>query len=66
MESTSIHPIGVYIKSWQTNIAEWVACRPVYELCTEAERIPRMIGIVCWWYTDAVYELDKYTRKRCN
>ena len=36
MDSVGIQPIGVYIKRCQTTIAERVACRPVYEICTEA------------------------------
>ena len=37
MEAAGIHPIGVYIKRWNMNIAERVACRTVYALFTEAE-----------------------------
>ena len=35
MESVGLHTIGVYMKRRQKTIAERVACRPVYELCTE-------------------------------
>ena len=44
MESAGIHPIGEYIRRRQATIAERVAFRPLYELCTEAERIP---GTIC-------------------
>ena len=33
------HPIGEYTRIRQANIAERVACRPIYELFTEAERV---------------------------
>ena len=54
MEDTGIHPVGVYIKRRQTNISERVACRPVYALCTEAERMPGTSRMVRWWDQDAV------------
>ena len=54
MDSTRLHPIGVYIKRWQTTIAEKLACRPVYALCTEEERMLRTIRMVRWWDQDAV------------
>ena len=37
MEDTGIHPIGEYIRIRQATIAEKAACRPIYELCVEAE-----------------------------
>ena len=40
MEDAGIHPIRVYTKRRQTAISERVACRLVYALCMEAERIP--------------------------
>ena len=40
MEAVGLQTIGVYIKRQQMNIAERVACRPVYALCTELEQIP--------------------------
>ena len=36
IEAAGIHPIWVYIKRQKTTIEERVACRPIYELCTEA------------------------------
>ena len=46
MENTGIHSIGVYNRRWKSTIAERVASRPIYELCTEAERIPGTIRLV--------------------
>ena len=40
MEAAGIHPIGAYIRRRHATISERVACRHIYELCTEAERIP--------------------------
>ena len=40
METTWIHPIGVYIRKRQATIAGNVALRPIYELCTEEECMP--------------------------
>ena len=36
IEAAGIHSIGMYIKRRKTTIVERVACRPIYELCTEA------------------------------
>ena len=48
MDYAGIQPIGVYIKSRHTTIAGMLACRPVYALCMEAERIPGMSRMVQW------------------
>ena len=39
MEAVGLNPIGVYIKRRCATIAERVACLPINELCTEAERM---------------------------
>ena len=54
MYSIGLHPIGVFIKKRQTTILERVACRPVYELCEETERMQGTIWMVSWWDQDAV------------
>ena len=59
MKAAGIHPIGVYIRKWQSNIEEKVSCCPIYELCTEAERMPGMIRLVQWWDHDAVNESEE-------
>ena len=46
MEATGLHPIWVYIRRRQVTISERLACRPIYELCTEAERMPGTIWLV--------------------
>ena len=46
IEAAGIYLIGVYITRRKMTIAERVACRPMYELCTEAERMPRSSQLV--------------------
>ena len=56
MESAGIHPIRVHIKRLQTTILERMACRPVYSLFMEAERITGTSRLVRWWDKYAVNE----------
>ena len=42
-------------------MTENVACRPIYEICIEVERMPRMIRMVRWWDQDVVNEPEEYT-----
>ena len=53
-----IHPIRYHIKRRQVTISEKVACRPIYELCAEAEQMPGTIRMMGWWDHDVVNELD--------
>ena len=39
-EAAGIHPIRECIRRRQATIAEKVACRPIYEICAKAERMP--------------------------
>ena len=66
MDYTRLHPIGIYIKRRQMTIAERVECRPVYELCTEADRITGIFRMVYWWDQDAVNDPEAKIRSRCN
>ena len=59
MESAGLHTIVDYIRRRQENIAEKVACCPVYKLCVEAERMPGTIRMVRWWYQDVVNEPEE-------
>ena len=54
MDSAGLHPIRVYIKRRQATIAERVVCRPIYVMCTEADRIPGTIRMVRWWDQDVL------------
>ena len=56
METLWLYPIMVYIRRRQVTIVERVAYRPIYELCTEAERVLGTIRLVRWWYQDTVNE----------
>ena len=40
LKTTGLHIIRVYIRRQQATVAESVACRPIYELCTEAGGMP--------------------------
>ena len=59
MEFTGLHLIRVYISRKQETIAESVACRPIYDLCKEVDRIPGTSRLVRWWDQDAVNEPEK-------
>ena len=59
MESAGLHPIGVYTRIWQATLAERVACRPIYELYIETERMPGKSQMVLWWYEDTVNEPEE-------
>ena len=54
MDSAGLHPVRVYIKRRQTAIEERVACRPVYALCTEVDRMSGTSWMVHWWDQDTV------------
>ena len=59
MNAAGIHPIGVYIKGRKTNIAERVACRPVYSMCTDTEHILGTIWMVRCWDQYVVKDLEE-------
>ena len=59
MESTVIHPVGEYTRILQANIAEKLSRQPIYEICIEAERMPRLIRMVRWWDQDVVNETEE-------
>ena len=56
MEAKRPHSIWVYIRRQQVTIAERVACRTIYELCTEEKRMLGTSRMVQWWDQDAVNE----------
>ena len=58
MDSVGHHPIRDYIGRRKSTIARKVACRPIYEIFVEAERIPGTNLMVRWWYQDVVNEPD--------
>ena len=57
MEAVGIHPILFYIRRRQMTIADRAACRSVYTLCTESERMTGAIRMVRWLDKDVVNEL---------
>ena len=56
LEAAVLHPIMEYIRRRQATIAEKVACRPICELCVEAERTPGTSRGMRWSYQDVVNE----------
>ena len=59
MEAAGIHPIREYIRKRQTDIAEKVACRPIYKLFADGEWMTGMIQMVRWWDQDVVNEPEE-------
>ena len=59
MDAAGLHPIVEYIRRWQETMAENLACRPFYELCVDAERMPWTIWMVRWWDQDVVNEPEE-------
>ena len=59
MEAAGLNLIGVYIRKRKEAISERVACRPIYDMYTEAERIPETIRLVQWSEQDAVNEPEE-------
>ena len=56
LEAAGLYPIQEYIRRRQANIAEQVACRPIYELCIETDRRPGTSLLMRWWDQDVVQE----------
>ena len=56
MEAAGIHPIRVYIRRREATIAERAACRPIHELCMEAERFPGTSRLMQYWDQEVVNE----------
>ena len=48
LETTGIWPIIEYVRRQQATIAEYVAGRPIYELCTGAERMEGSSMLLMW------------------
>ena len=47
-----IWEIKEYIHIWKATITVQVACNPIYELCTEVERMPGYSWMMRWWNQD--------------
>ena len=59
MHAVAISTIGEYIRKQHTTISEKVACRPIYELCVEEERMPGTIRMPRRWDQDVVNEPEE-------
>ena len=58
LEAAGLHPIMEYIRRRQATIAEKVACRPIYELCGDAERRTVTSRRMRGWDQDVVNEYE--------
>ena len=61
-----LYPIQEYIWIQQATIAEQVACRIIYDMCTEAEKRPGMSQIMRWWDQYVVNESEEWKENICN
>ena len=59
IDVAGIHTIVEYIRMRQATINEKVACRPIYELCVEADWMPGASRILRWWDQDVVNEPEE-------
>ena len=59
LESAGPHPIMEYNRKRQATIAENVACRPIYELYLEAERMPGTSRRMRRWDQNVVREPEE-------
>ena len=58
-EAAGLNPIQEYIWGRQVTIPAQMACCPIYELCTKAERRPGKIRMIIWWDQDVVHESEE-------
>ena len=52
LEAAWICPMKEYIWRRQDIIAQYIANRPIYDLCTGAEQMPKLSICVWWWDQD--------------
>ena len=48
MEVTGLGSIREYVRRWHAKFADYVAGRPIYKLCTSAERMEGSIRLLRW------------------
>ena len=48
-EVADLWPMQEYVHRRQSNIAEYIVTRPVFELCNGAERVPEFSQRLRWW-----------------
>ena len=54
IKAVGLYPMKEYIRRQQADIAAQVVCRPIYELCIEAEGRPGTSQMMIWWDQDVV------------
>ena len=58
LETPGIYPIKEYIQRRQVKISEQVACCPIYEMCTGAERMTASSRFMRRWDQDVGREVE--------
>ena len=58
LNTAGIWKIKDYIQHRQDTVGAKVACRPIYELCPGAERVPGTSKFVHWWEQDVGQEVE--------
>ena len=59
LEAAGSYHMHEYIWRSQKIIVAQVACCPIYELCTEADRRPGTSRMMRWWDQDVVQESEE-------
>ena len=52
LEVTGLWPMKEYIRKSQDTVAEYITNHPIYELFTEAKRMPVSSRFMRWWDQD--------------
>ena len=52
LEQAGLWPMREYIRRRQASITEWIANRPIYELCQEATPASGASRMLRWWEQD--------------
>ena len=57
-------PMAEYVRRQKATIMEYIATHPIFELCTEEERMPGYSWSLIWWEQDHTREVWNGTKKR--
>ena len=58
LEMVVLEEIGVYIARRQNMVAQYIAIRPIMDLCLAAEKNPKMCLYMRWWEQTALDILE--------
>ena len=54
MEEAIFEDIGVYIQKRQNTVAQYIATRPIMDLCEQSVRRPGAWVYCRWWYQEGI------------